>query len=53
MLTIEQVPSADYEQLQLMYGDWSGKVNFKINGKTIRAVMIPKPLRAPMTEPIR
>ena len=42
MLTIEQVPSADYEQLQLMYGDWSGKVNFKINGKNYKGSYDPK-----------
>lgn len=36
MLTLEQVPSADYEQLQLMYGDWSAKVAFKIEGKTYK-----------------
>jgi len=42
MLTIEQVPSADYEQLQLMYGDWSGKVNFKIDGKNYKGSYDPK-----------
>ena len=42
MLTIEQVPSADYKQLQLMYGDWSGKVNFKIDGKNYKGSYDPK-----------
>lgn len=42
MLTVEQVPTADYEQLQLMYGDWSGKIAFKTDGKTYKGSYDPK-----------